>query len=931
MTEVVVDNGKAFVSEESATIATEAAAQAKQWAEESERQANIATTNADTAVDAKELAEEWAKKTDGLVDNTDYSAKAYAIGGTGTETNNAKYYSQQAGNSANIAYQAKDEAVNVVNGFTQRVTEATNTFNSNATAKTNAFNDNYTEKKALIDAQVEIAESSATNANNYKNKSKEWAVSQNIVDNEDYSSKYWAGKSKEWAESVSSPVNKNLSNLNPQGQNIANWSTNVTNCITEIPQDINLELNNGTITLKAGSKVYVPNGVGVFDVVTVPSDVVFHTGTVGSSTLDLMLCCNLTGGFGIRADPSFFVSGSTEPSNTSLFWYDTVNNMIKAYVNGVWVQKYSFPIGIYHRENGNAVAVKKVFNGFGYIGSAVFALPGVKGLMPNGINADGSLKNREHTIPSVRVATSNYTANDILVAINSQNIHIMKKDTWIYNEKTNYFENTSGGKSLHFYIAECVLNSGTISQFNPKKVFRIPEYQNENINVKNFGAKGDGTTDDTEAFAQAINASTQGGTITVPFGNYKLSSNPDDNTKNLNWDIANGTNFSGVAGQTAADNNYRSFSTPYLTNPYIKAGGYKERVGLDILSPVGGGVCATIYELEGRPYSETTITGTITSGSAVMTNVSGNLSAIHKGNIIHSTISGWPDSNNRGVAMRVVSVDENTNTITFGNTPETRAIPGDGWVKATAWNGATQTTTFTIRPRNWQVLHYDGVTTGTVDNVDDFYYCFNSVMNITGTNGHLAEYDLNLLNETRDFSIGLLLTGIGDEAAPCKGIEINRGGGQNWTTGIDIKNCQYGIGITAYQPILIRTNFYDNISKQNLISLNGIMFDNFTDYNNMFRPILGAGQLFDNTTCIALSRYSDSNPTGYFFRGRTKTNLTDVITIGTNGNIYTTGGIYAKDYRIGQTPFTQTVNCNKTITLFDKDNNPFYVPCYQNV
>ena len=85
MTEVIVDNGKAYVSEESATIATDAAAQAKQWAEESERQANIATTNADTAVDAKDdaiaaknLAQEWAVKMDGKVGGEDYSSKYYA-------------------------------------------------------------------------------------------------------------------------------------------------------------------------------------------------------------------------------------------------------------------------------------------------------------------------------------------------------------------------------------------------------------------------------------------------------------------------------------------------------------------------------------------------------------------------------------------------------------------------------------------------------------------------------------------------------------------------------------------------------------------------------------------------------------------------------------------------------------------------------------
>ena len=41
---------------------------------------------------------------------------------------------------------------------------------------------------------------------------------------------------------------------------VANASQMITNCITEIPQDIKLELNNGILTLKAGSKVYVPNG-----------------------------------------------------------------------------------------------------------------------------------------------------------------------------------------------------------------------------------------------------------------------------------------------------------------------------------------------------------------------------------------------------------------------------------------------------------------------------------------------------------------------------------------------------------------------------------------------------------------------------------------------------------------------------------------------
>jgi hypothetical protein len=53
--------------------------------------ADVVSTNADVVT-----ASEWASKTTGLVAATDYSSKAWAIGGTGTTTNNAKYWSEQA-------------------------------------------------------------------------------------------------------------------------------------------------------------------------------------------------------------------------------------------------------------------------------------------------------------------------------------------------------------------------------------------------------------------------------------------------------------------------------------------------------------------------------------------------------------------------------------------------------------------------------------------------------------------------------------------------------------------------------------------------------------------------------------------------------------------------------------------------------------------
>lgn len=220
-------------------------------------------------------------------------------------------------------------------------------------------------------------------------------------------------------------------------------TSTISNCITEIPQDIKLELNDGILTLKAGSKVYVPNGFeddGVtpkFDIITITNDL-----TSSGRNYDFTNVIVIQNGAMKPNRQDYVFSGSTTPTSpqNGYTWYDTTNNIIRFYENGVWsILNTSLPVAIVKSTTANSyVSIDQVFNGFGYIGSTVFALPNVKGLIPNGRNADGTLKSTEYTIGSVLTHTT--TAQDVVayLAINSSMVALAAKFVTTYKEKENY-------------------------------------------------------------------------------------------------------------------------------------------------------------------------------------------------------------------------------------------------------------------------------------------------------------------------------------------------------------------------------------------------------------------------------------------------------------------------------------------------------------
>lgn len=173
-----------------------------------------------------------------------------------------------------------------------------------------------------------------------------------------------------------------------------------TNCIIKSQQDIILELNNGALTLKSGSKLYQPNGSGTFTPITIGSDrtrndfsgwgsgtyVVFYSPSYASG-----------GGSGIIATGiNRSVSGATDPlSTTGRVWYDTTNNKIKIYENSSYTRDdLTFPIAIVDLVNGTGVTkIVEIFNGRGVMGRSAFLLPNADFLIADKRNLDGTPKN----------------------------------------------------------------------------------------------------------------------------------------------------------------------------------------------------------------------------------------------------------------------------------------------------------------------------------------------------------------------------------------------------------------------------------------------------------------------------------------------------------------------------------------------------------
>ena len=251
--------------------------------------------------------------------------------------------------------------------------------------------------------------------------------------------------------------------------------------LTEVPKNINLELKDGVLTLKAGSKVYVPNGFekdGVtpkFDIKVIESDISHSFLGTERDLIVFVDTDTMVFAYYNNAKESF--SGSSTPTLSTNYgvWYNTTENIIKGTNDkgASWSVRYrSLPILICHQDSSSAITtIDQVFNGFGYIGSTVFALPGVKGLIPNGRNSDGSLKNVEFTTDRVTTIQTNEYVSEFGIKLEN-NLPIIgqyDKFAYYYDESSNVV--TYDGVVRQWMLAgSFVYSSGKITSLTPKKV-----------------------------------------------------------------------------------------------------------------------------------------------------------------------------------------------------------------------------------------------------------------------------------------------------------------------------------------------------------------------------------------------------------------------------------------------------------------------------
>ena len=523
---------------------------------------NEISATPDSSLYYSNLAKNWAIAS-GLILNEDYSSKHYAKE-SANSASSAKNYAdvaqaiyqnvQQVANTAltdidtarvdavdNITT-VKSESIASVEAKGNEVVSTVNAGIANIEAKAN-------EASTLVNAGIAEINTTKTNAVNAVTTTKNNAVTE-------INNKVADGK-----QELNDIIEAGGLNINDK----------ITNCLLEVPQNIKLELNNGTLTLKKGSKVIVPNGAGVFDEVVITSDMVFKNTALGNREAYIIIRTNP---LDIQIPPVLSCSSGTSTPSAG-WYYNTTEN--KIYRGGLF-EGASLPIAKVTYVNGSGViSIDETFNDMGCFGSTIFANKDIKGLIPDGRNADGTLNNRELNSPAVRTVNVGKNQTNFSLVLHNEGLYILGPFNYVasgatplatgvcYVEATNKLYN-NGGQRWWVYIASFSTDAnGRITSLKTKLPFRAVDYNDALLKSDKSEISGWGMPDYSAGISVDITTSDKSFTapcdglyVTMPY------------TDGVNYLIVNGVATVYGYQDTSSGEHVEGVTIPLGKNDVIK-------------------------------------------------------------------------------------------------------------------------------------------------------------------------------------------------------------------------------------------------------------------------------------------------------------------------------------------------------------------------
>lgn len=282
----------------------------------------------------------------------------------------------------------------------------------------------------------------------------------------------------------------------------------ITDCIIGNLNNITVSKVGGLVTLRANSKVYLPNGTTTE--ITIPSDIQLPSSqTFAANRTYLLYGVSYDNGTTVTSLRRNLVSNSGSGSDATGFtgeYYNIDSNSadyqtIKLYTNGTPAkpsgQNYdillTFPIAfITADENGNVNSISQIqeFDTFGFIGSVAVLYPGVTYLVPNGTNLDGTLKNYNVTnnalkLADVSASPSNaanryvmlrYSAGTTSIGIISQSNLNTTSSAYFYDEEHNFYVQRSDNTQLTWAYG-CSIETETTAPYAIKRLKANPPFR----------------------------------------------------------------------------------------------------------------------------------------------------------------------------------------------------------------------------------------------------------------------------------------------------------------------------------------------------------------------------------------------------------------------------------------------------------------------